>query len=133
MGKMQVETFLKNKIKRQIDWNGQEFIFKRFAENKYHELQTDVEQTFKIKGVFHEGGGYGGMLNFELYEREGSRELSKMKPMILCLYDEVSKELKLDDRVKIGDEEYYVIGKNDIKGMGIAYDLSLEVIQQMEN
>jgi hypothetical protein len=73
------------------------------------------------------------MLNFELYEREGSRELSKMKPMILCLYDEVSKELKLDDRVKIGDEEYYVIGKNDIKGMRIAYDLSLEVIQQMEN
>lgn len=133
MGKMQVETFLRNKIKRQIEWNGQNFIFKRFVENEYHELQDNVGQTFEIRGVFHEGGGYGGMLNFELYEREGSRELSKMKPMILCLYNDVSKELKLDDRVKIGDEEYYIIGKNDIKNMGIAYDLSLEVIQQMEN
>ncbi len=133
MAKMQVETFLRNKIKRQIMWNGQDFEFKRFVQNEYHELQDDVEQTFKIRGLFHEAGGYGGMLNLELYEREGSREWSKMKPMILCLYDEVSKQLSLDDRVVVGDDVYFVIEKNDIKNLHIAYEISLEEIPQVEN
>ena len=130
---MQVQTFLRNKIKRQIDWNGQEFEFKRYAENSYHELSDEVEQTFNVKGIFHEAGGYGGMLNIELYEREGSREFSKMKPMILCLYDDVSKQLTLDDRVQVGDDKYFVVEKNDIKNMHIAYEISLEEIPVVEN
>lgn len=130
---MQATTFLRNKIKRQILWNGQDFEFKRYAENSYHELTNDVEQTFKIKGIFHEAGGYGGMLNIELYEREGSREFSKMKPMILCLYDDVSKQLALDDRVIVGDDKYFVVEKNDIKNMHIAYEISLEEIPTVEN
>ena len=130
---MQAATFLRNKIKRQILWNGQDFEFKRYAENSYHELTNDVEQTFKIKGIFHEAGGYGGMLNIELYEREGSREFSKMKPMILCLYDDTSKQLELDDRVTIGDDKYFVVEKNDIKNMHIAYEISLEEIPTVEN
>lgn len=129
---MQVETFLHNKIKRQILWNGQDFEFKRYAKNEYHELQDEVEQTFKIKGLFHEAGGYGGMLNLELYEREGSREWSKMKPMILCLYDDVSKQLSLDDRVVVGDDIYFVVEKNDIKNLHIAYEVSLEEIVDTE-
>jgi len=126
---MQVETFLRNKIKRQILWNGQEFTFQRFAQNSYYEITDEVGQTFEIKGVFHDGGGYGGMLNLELYEREGSRDFSKMKPMILCLYDDVSKEIAMDDRVEIGDNKYFVVEKNDIKNLHIAYEISLEKIQ----
>lgn len=130
---MQVQTFLRNKIKRQIDWNGQDFIFKRYAENSYHEITDEVTQTFNVKGIFHEAGGYGGMLNIELYEREGSREFSKMKPMILCLYDDVSKQLSLDDRVDVGDDKYFVVEKNDLKNMHIAYEISLEEIPVVEN
>lgn len=130
---MQVQTFLRNKIKRQIDWNGQDFIFRRYAENSYHEITDEVTQTFNVKGIFHEAGGYGGMLNIELYEREGSREFSKMKPMILCLYDDVSKQLSLDDRVDVGDDKYFVVEKNDLKNMHIAYEISLEEIPVVEN
>ena len=129
---MQVQTFLRNKINRQILWNGQDFVFTRYGENKYHELTDEVEKTIKIRGVFHEGGGYGGMLNQELFEREGSREFSKMKPMILCLYDEVSKDLQMDDRVVSGDDIYFVVAKNDIKNLHIAFEVSLENIEDLE-
>lgn len=129
---MQVETFLRNKINRQILWNGQDFVFTRYEENQYHELTDEVEKTIEIRGVFHEGGGYGGMLNQELFEREGSREFSKMKPMILCLYDEVSKDLQMDDRVVIGDDTYFVVAKNDVKNLHVAFEVSLENIEDLE-
>jgi len=128
---MQVQTFLRNKIKRQILWNGQDFVFERYKQNDYHEMTDEVDQTFELRGVFHEGGGYGGMLNQELYEREGSREISKMKPMIICLYSDVSKQIQMDDRVQIGDEKYFVVEKNDVKNMNIAYEISLEMVEEL--
>lgn len=129
---MQVETFLRNKIKRLILWNGQDFVFKRYAENSYHEMTDEVAKTIEFRGVFHEGGGYGGMLNQELYEREGSREFSKMKPMIICLCSDTTKDLQMDDRVVIGDNEYFVVAKNDMKNLHVAYEVSLEEVQELE-
>lgn len=123
---MLVETYLRNKIKRQIDWNGQEFEFLRYKQNEYHEITDEVEEQFLFKGIFHEGGGYGGMLNIELYERDGARTVSKMKPMILCLYED-AKDLDMDDTVLIGDCRYLVVEKNDIKNMHIAFEISLEI------
>lgn len=123
---MLVETYLRNKIKRQIDWNGQEFEFLRYKQNEYHELTDEVEEQFLFKGIFHEGGGYGGMLNIELYERDGARTVSKMKPMILCLYED-AKDLDMDDTVLIGDCRYLVVEKNDLKNMHIAFEISLEI------
>lgn len=129
---MQVETFLRNKIKRQILWNGQYLVFERFGKNEYHELTDTVEETFEVQGVFHEGGGYGGMLNQEMFEREGSREVLKMKPMVLCLYDDVSKQIDTDDVVQIGDDKFRVVEKSDVKNIHIAYEISLEKIQDKE-
>lgn len=123
---MLVETYLRNKIKRQIDWNGQEFEFLRYKQNEYHELTDEVEEKFLFKGIFHEGGGYGGMLNIELYERDGARTVSKMKPMILCLYED-AKDLDMDDTVLIGDCRYLVVEKNDLNNMHIAFEISLEI------
>lgn len=124
---MRAELFFRNKIKRQVDWNGQKMIFKRYVKNKYNELTDDVELEIEITGVFHEGGGYGGMLNIELYERDGSRSISKMKPMILCMYEE-AKDIIIDDVVQIGNNKYRVVEKNDIKNFNVAFEISLEVI-----
>lgn len=123
---MQVAVFLKNKILRQIKWNGQEFEFLRFKKNGYQELTEDIEKTFKLNGVFHEGGGYGGMLNIEMYGRDGGRTVSKMKPMILCLYED-GVNLDTDDVVYIGDYKYHIVEKNDIKNLKIAFEISLEI------
>lgn len=122
---MEATLFFKNKIFRHIQWNGQDFIFYRFKRNEYNELTDEVESEFYIKGIFHEGGGYGGMLNIELYERDGARTLSRMKPMILCAYDQ-GKDLLIDDWVKISDTTYRVVEKNNVKNLNVAFEISME-------
>ena len=53
---MQTEVFLRNKIRRQIKWNGQEFIFRRYALNNYSEIDYNtVDKEFIVNGIFHEG------------------------------------------------------------------------------
>lgn len=130
---MQVETFLKSRISRLIKWNGQEFIFTQKMKNEYHEIVDDTKSTVCIKGVFHDGGGYGGMLNLELYTREGSREYDKSKPMILCLVDVDSSKIVIDNEVTINKTPYKVVDKVDVKNLGIAYEISLEQILDMES
>lgn len=130
---MQVETFLKSRINRLIQWNGQEFVFTRKQKNQYHEIVDDTETTIQIKGVFHDGGGYGGMLNLELYTREGSREYDKSKPMILCMVDDNSSQIIIDDEIQIRNVKYTVVDKVDLKNLGIAYEISLEQVLEMVN
>ena len=130
---MQVETFLKSKINRLIKWNGQDFVFTRKMKNQYHEIVDDTDFEIHIRGVFHDGGGYGGMLNLELYTREGSREYDKSKPMILCLVDDDSSQIVIDDEVTIGRTPYTVVDKVDVKNLGIAYEISLEQVLDMVN
>ena len=128
---MLIKNFLKNKITRQIKWNGKSFTFIRYKENDYHEKNYDeVEMEVTLQGVFHEGGGYGGMLNIELYSRDGGRTVTKMKPMILCLKSEESTNLIIDDVVKVGDYIYKVVEKNDIQNLGIAFEISLEIVNE---
>lgn len=123
---MQVKVFMANKIKRQVLWNGQDFVFTRYVKNEYHELTDEVEKEIKIKGVFHEGGGYGGMLNIELYERDGARSVSSMKPMILCTYED-GVNLKMDDEVVIAGSKFRVVEKNNVKQINVAFEVSLEL------
>ena len=130
---MQTEVFLRNKIKRQIKWNGQQFIFERYKLNDYSEIDYNaIDKEFIVNGIFHEGGGYGGMLNIELFERDGARTTTKMKPMILCLYEE-GKDLDMDDVVKISDYKYKIVDKQDVKNLNVAYEISLEVIKEYGN
>ena len=127
---MQTDVFLRNKIKRQIKWNGQQFVFKRYKLNNYSEIDYNtVDEEFIVNGIFHEGGGYGGMLNIELFERDGARTTTKMKPMILCLYEE-GHNLDMDDVVEISDYKYKIVDKQDIKNLGVAYEISMEVIRE---
>lgn len=122
---MEATLFLKNKIKRHIEWNGQNFTFYRYARNEYNELTKETEREFNFKGIFHEGGGYGGMLNIELYERDGARIISRMKPMILCMYED-GKDLQIDDWVKIKGNVYKIVGTQDVKNLNIAFEISME-------
>lgn len=123
---MEASLFLRNKLYRHIEWNGQEFTFNRYKENEYGELSDEIGQSFTFKGLFHDGGGYGGMMNFELVERDGARITTKMKPMILCTYDS-GKDIVIDDWAYVGNNKYKVIEKNNIKNLNIAYELSLEL------
>ena len=123
---MEAVLFLKNKLLRHVKWNGQPIIFYRNSKNEYNELTDEIENQFIIIGLFHEGGGYGGMLNIQIYERDGARTVTKMKPMILCLYED-GKDLDMDDEVIISDYKYKIIDKNDVKNLKIAFEISLEI------
>lgn len=122
---MQVEVFLRNKITRQINQNGQPLKFTRYKVNEYGEETQDIDEEFEFNGIFHEGGGYGGMLNIELYERDGARTITKMKPMVLCLYED-GVNLKMDDTVIISGNIYKVVAKNNVKNLNVVFDISLE-------
>lgn len=124
---MMAVRFMHNKIKRQIVMNGQEMTFIRYCRDEYHQLTDEVEKEFNFNALFHEGGGYGGMLNFELYERDGTRVLSKLKPMVLALWED-SKEILIDDEVIIGSEKYKVVGTNDVKNLNICIEISMEKV-----
>lgn len=126
---MNVSNYLRNKIVRQIKWNGQEFTFKRYAKDKYHQMTKEPLETFTFQGLFHEGGGYGGMLQVEMFERDGGRTVTKLKPMILCLYED-GKDLMMDDVVQIGDNMHKLVQKIDVKNLRIAYEITLELIDE---
>lgn len=117
--------FFRNKIKRHIDWNGQEFTFSRYKKNEFGELNEEVDKEFLLKGLFHDGGGYGGMLNIEMYERDGGRTFTRFKPMILCLHED-GQYIETDDVVQISGDVFRVVEKSDVKSLGVAYEISLE-------
>lgn len=124
--------YLKNKIKRQIEWNGREFTFTRYKQDRFHQVTDDEFEEIVIKGFYHEAGGYGGMLNIELYERDGSRNPTKMKPMILCLYED-GNQLKMDDVVIISGTKYKVVDKSNVQNYDVAYDVSLEAVNDYDD
>ena len=129
---MRTEVYFKNRIRRQILWNGQDLVFTRYGQNSYHEIDySKIDKQFEFKGIFHDGGGYGGMLNITIYERDGARTITKMKPMILALYED-AKDIQMDDEVVIGGSKYLVTDKTNIKGLNIAYEISLEIVDFKE-
>jgi len=129
MEQIRAAVYLRNKIKRQIQWNGRDFTFIRYRQNNYHQVTTEVLEEITLRGFYHEAGGYGGMLNIELYERDGSRNPTKMKPMILCLYEDGNK-LKMDDVVQISEYKYKVVDKTNVQNFNVAYEVSLELINE---
>ena len=122
---MEALLYFRNKIKRHIDWNGQEFTLSRYKKNEYGELTEEVDKTFTFKGLFHDGGGYGGMLNIELFERDGGRTFTRFKPMILCLFED-GDNIDTDDVVQISEDVFRVVEKSDVKSLGVVCEISLE-------
>lgn len=123
---MEATLFLQNKLARHISWNGQMLTFTRYSKNEYEELTDEVERTFTFKGLFHDGGGYGGMLKIEIYERDGGRTFTKFKPLVLCLYED-GKDIQTDDVVEIGGNKYNVVDITNVKNLNIAFEISLEI------
>lgn len=123
---MIADRFIRSKILRQVRWNGRNLVFIRYERDKYHQVTDNIEEEIHVRCVFHEGGGYGGMLNIELYENDGARTVSKMKPMLLCMYEDGIK-LDIDDEVQIGNYWYRIVEKNDVSNLGVAYEISLEI------
>lgn len=126
MGQQEATLYLRNKLMRHIEWNGQEVEFFRNKRNEYEEIEDgEIAESFKLKGLFHDGGGYGGMLNIQIYEREGAKTVTRMKPMLLCSYED-GLNIKNDDWCMINEEKFIVVDKVNVKAANIAFDISFE-------
>ena len=121
---MRQESFLRNKINRQIKQNGSEYIFKRFGKDEYGQLNDEVECSFTVHGLFHETINH---VQNTLSELEGARIVDVPKSYILCLFED-GDQIRLDDFVEINNKIYKTINKVNVGNYNIAYDVSLEMI-----
>lgn len=116
---MREYMFLKSKVKRQIDWNGQMFNFTHTEEDKYHDDTEEV--VIPVKGVYHQATSYQNKTS-----KDASVISSKAKPMILCLFEDGSL-VKQGDTVNINGQDMIVTGVANIQELNVAVEISLEV------
>lgn len=121
---MQMSLFLQNKIKRQLQCNGQEFSFTRFEVDEFNQISSERKSTLTLRGLFHTTNGY-----VKEGATEGARIRSKPQPMILTLYAEGQK-VQRDDEVEIRGRRYKVIQSTDVNNFGVVCDISLRLIDE---
>lgn len=109
------------KIARAINTHGQEFVFLRHGEDDYGQ---PIEQTSQItiKGLFHQTRSY-----ITKNITDGTIARSKPSPQILTLFNNTSM-IELKDELDFCGKRYTVTGVDNIGNLGIALDISLELI-----
>ena len=111
-----------HKVKRMIDTLGVMYQFNRERLNKYKESTGEQDLIAELKGVLHSTASY-----VTKTATDGSTITAKQSPQILT-NDPKAKLLHIDDKVIIDNCTYKVTGVLDINMLGLAFDISLEVI-----
>lgn len=119
---MKTPKFQPHKVKRMIDTLGVMYQFNRDRLNKYKEPTGEQELIAELKGVLHSTASY-----VTKTATDGSTIIAKQSPQILT-NDPKAKLLHIDDKVIIDNCTYKVTGVLDINMLGLAFDISLEVI-----
>lgn len=123
---MKTPKFQPHKVKRMIDTLGVMYQFNRDRLNKYKEPTGEQELIAELKGVLHSTASY-----VTKTATDGSTVTAKQSPQILT-NDPKAKLLHIDDKVIIDNCTYKVTGVLDINMLGLAFDISLEVILWQE-
>lgn len=110
------------KLKRLIDLNGEEYIFYRDGKNELGEPNDSASVVATLKGLWHESQGY-----VSLTSGDAATVRSKPQSQILTLYDPGVSILQ-KDYIMVGKTRYNVTGTHDPTNLGIALDISLEVV-----
>lgn len=119
---MKTPKFQPHKVKRMIDTLGVMYQFNRDKLNKYKESTGEQELIAELKGVLHSTASY-----VTKTATDGSTITAKQSPQILT-NDPKAKLLHIDDKVIIDNCIYKVTGVLDINMLGLAFDISLEVV-----
>lgn len=108
------------KVRRAINTHGENFVFTHFGKTDYGEPDPETTQQITIKGLFHQTRGY-----ITKNISDGTLSRSKPQPQILTLS---ITSITIDDVVEYTGKDYRVIGVDNIGNLGIAFDISLELI-----
>lgn len=109
-------------VKRNILAHGQEFVFHRPELSQFKE-PTSNETPITIQGLFHQTRGY-----ITRNTTDGTVSRSQPQPMVLTLVDTTSQTIQINDYMLYCNKKYLVTGINDINNLGIALEISLELI-----
>ena len=113
-----------SKIKYILNMHGQMYEFKRKSTDDFAE-ETDDEpiSVTTVKGLFHQVRGH-----IDKQTSDGTIRRSKPQPALLVLINEDTQKILLQDFVVINETTYTVTGINNINNMGIAFDISMEMV-----
>lgn len=112
----------KAKFQRMVQANGKEYTFLRNQVDEYGEPIGALSNVATIKGIWHESQSY-----VSLKKEEASTVRSKPSPQILVMAED-AKPIQQDDFIEVDGQRYLVTGKHDPTNLGIAVDISLEVV-----
>lgn len=114
-------SFERHKLNQFIQSQGKTYTFVAYGKNQFGE-PDEVEYSVNISGVYHETQGY-----VTSSASDGSNVKTKPDSLIMCLFED-SIELSVGMVVTIGDKDYKIIDLRDVNNLGVACDISLEVI-----
>lgn len=109
-------------IRRNILAHGQEFTFHRPTLNRFNEPTTN-ETLITLQGLFHQTRGY-----ITRNTTDGTVSRSQPQPMVLTLVNPDTQSLQINDYVLYCNQKYRITGINDINNLGMALEISLELI-----
>ena len=119
-----IVAFERDKLRKQIQMYGKNYIFKREQLNEYKEPTGEVDVVSPVVGIYHAFGSYTSR-----QITEGAVVAKNQTPMIVCLLEDAVL-LHVDDFVEIGDEKYRIISLNNVNNLNYAVEISLEVLNK---
>lgn len=117
-----------HKVAMEIKIHGTTYNLFRDKLNKYGEpINEEPEKVATICGLFHVSKGY-----ITENIQDGTRTHSKGQPMLLCKHEE-TKDIQNGDYIRINQNMYKVIDKNNIQEYNIITDISMELMLNGKN
>lgn len=114
-------NFEKHKLARFIKTQGRTYTFTAPGINQFGE-PTGTSKTVEVPGVYHETQGY-----VTSSATDGANIKTKPDALIMCLVED-STGLERDMKVTIRDKDYRVVNLRDVNNLGVACDISLELV-----
>lgn len=116
-------NFERYKLSRFIQMYGRPYTFSLSGKNQFGEPQG-IEEEVVVSGVYHEASGN---VYVSGSATDGANIKTKPFSMIMCFMKD-ALSLKTGMEVDIWNKTYKVIDLRDVSNLGVACDISLEVI-----
>ncbi len=116
-----------HKVSQEIKVHGNIYNVYRKELDKYKEPTGKEIQIAQIKGLYHITKGY-----VTETAQDGTRTHLKGQPMLLCKHEE-TKDIQTGDYIRINQNVYKVIDKNNIQEYNVVTDISMELMLNGKN
>ena len=116
-----------HKVSQEIRIHGNDYNVYRKELDKYKEPTGKEIKVTQIKGLYHITKGY-----VTETAQDGTRTHLKGQPMLLCKHEEI-KDIQNGDYIRINQNAYKVIDKNNIQEYNIITDISMELMLNGKN